>query len=177
MAQSFSASVDAWTRESEARLTAVFRDAAQTVANDVREPVGAGGHMPVDTGNLRRSLMASTSEIPTISNNADQRFAGNDQQINLVIAGAEIGQTIYLGFQANYAAHMEYGTSPHVIEPKEKLALHWYQNGTGVFAKKVHHPGTRPFGFVRLTAARWPEIVSASVQRIRSRVEARMSGR
>lgn len=133
--------------------------------------------MPVDTGNLRRSLMASTTEIPTISNNPDQTFADNDQQINLVIAGAEIGQTIYLGFQANYAAAMEYGTKPHVIEPKDKLALHWYQGGAGVFAKRVNHPGTKPYAFVRLTAQRWGEIVSASVQRIRSRVDARKAAR
>jgi len=62
----FSASVSAWARRSDARLVAVFRDATQQVANDVRIPKKKGGNMPVDTGNLRRSLASSTVEMPKI---------------------------------------------------------------------------------------------------------------
>jgi hypothetical protein len=176
VAGSFHAQVSAWAQKSQARLTAVFRDSAQTVANEVRRTIPQGGAMPIDLGNLRRSLMASTSAMPSIVSNPDQQFAGNDQQINLVIAGAQIGQTVHLGFQANYAAHMEFGTSPHVIEPKNAKALRWYSGGASVFATRVQHPGTRPYGFVRTTAQRWQEIVGESAQRIQSRVESRAGG-
>ncbi|MCC7253186.1 MAG: hypothetical protein IT540_15085 [Hyphomicrobium sp.] len=154
-------------------MLAVFRDAAQTVANEVRRPVAAGGNMPVKTGNLRRSLMASTSAMPLVRTGDDQVFSDNEEQINLVIAGANIGQTIYLGFQANYARHMEYGTQPHVIEPRNAEALRWYAGGASVFAKRVQHPGTQPFAFVRKTAQNWPQIVAESAQRMQRRVEAR----
>jgi hypothetical protein len=161
--------------KTQQRMEAVWRDAAQTVANEVRRPVSAGGNMPIDTGNLRRSLMASTAAIPEIRPTEIEGFVDNDGQITLVIAGAKLGQTIYLGFQANYAAHMEYGTAPHKIFPKDKKALFFHVGGAGVFAASVNHPGTKPFGFVRLTAQRWPQIVDASAQRIQSRVEARQS--
>lgn len=144
MAQkSFSAAVSEWAAKTEQRMAAVFRQAAQTVANEVRVPKAAGGNMPVDTGNLRRSLMASMEAMPKVKE-GEQTFSDNEGQIKLVIAGADLGQTVYLGFQANYARPQEYGTS--------KMAGN---------------------GFVRLTAQRWPQIVEEAAQTIQSRVEAR----
>lgn len=73
------------------------------------------------------------------------------------------------------AVFLEYGTAPHVITPKAKLALRWAASSsdrrlTGsprgrydaahkpisalaksvgfIFAKIVHHPGTRPYPFL-----------------------------
>lgn len=104
---SFSAQVSAWAQQTEQRMTAVARYAAQTVANEVRKPVGEGGNMPVITGNLRRSLLASTSEMPSMRR--DQReFGSNDGQIALTIAGWEMGTVLHLGFQAAYARVREY---------------------------------------------------------------------
>lgn len=45
---------------------------------------------------------------------------------------------------------LEYGTQPHVIEPVRAKALRFEIDGEVIFAKLVHHPGTRPLGFVRL---------------------------
>ena len=108
----FSAEVGKWAAKSEARMTAVFRDAAQTVAEEVKKPVAAGGRMRVRTGHLRRSLMASTSAMPRIDPNStnpdDVTVPNDDSQINLVIAGADIGETLYLGFTAAYARPREY---------------------------------------------------------------------
>jgi len=172
--KSFSATINAWCAQSEARMTAVFRDAAQSVANEVRKPVGAGGSMPVDTGNLRRSLMASTDRVPEIKPGTTQ-FSENDGQITAVIANAPLGSVIYLGFQADYARHMEYGTKAHTISPKDKQALHFTVGGAGVFAKAVKHPGTKAYGFVRKTVQDWPQIVSQSAERIKQRVDARVA--
>jgi hypothetical protein len=58
-----------------------------------------------------------------------------------------------------YAAAVEFGSKPHVIEPKRKSALAWPENasdrrlsgrrrskmtGRLIFAKRVNHPGTKP---------------------------------
>lgn len=62
---------------------------------------------------------------------------------------------------ANYAADVELGTRPHEITPKAKQALRWAASPAGrrlsgaprkgaavVFAKRVHHPGTKPYPFL-----------------------------
>lgn len=49
----------------------------------------------------------------------------------------------------SYAKFVQDGTEPHVIEPRQALALHWTKNGSSVFASRVNHPGTRPNPFVR----------------------------
>ncbi|WP_261334584.1 hypothetical protein [Rhizobium leguminosarum] len=100
---SFAAQVSEWAK---AELEREEQTAAREVANEVRTPVAEGGRMPLKTGNLRRSLMASTSDMPTIQ---EGKTAFQDSGIEMVIAGAELGSTIYLGFQAAYAARMNYG--------------------------------------------------------------------
>lgn len=49
------------------------------------------------------------------------------------------------GRDVPYAAIHEYGgqTRPHIIEPKNAEALHFYIGGKEVFAKLVNHPGSR----------------------------------
>ena len=62
---------------------------------------------------------------------------------------------------ASYAADVEFGTRPHTITPKAKKALRFAASPGGarlsgtprkgaavVFAKVVHHPGTRPYPFL-----------------------------
>ena len=73
---------------------------------------------------------------------------------------------------AGYAAYVELGTRAHEITPRARKALRWAATAEGrrltgtprkaaqrgglggvVFAKRVHHPGTRPHPFM-LPAAR-----------------------
>ena len=62
---------------------------------------------------------------------------------------------------ANYAAFVEFGTRAHEITPKAAQALRWAASPAGrrlsgsprtgaavVFAKRVHHPGTKPYPFL-----------------------------
>lgn len=53
---------------------------------------------------------------------------------------------------AKYSAAIEYGTQPHIIEPKTAKALHFKKNGREVFAKIVRHPGTKPNPVMRNAA-------------------------
>ena len=104
--------------------------------------------MPVKTGNLRRSLMASTSVMPTIR---EGKETFSDSGIEMVIAGAALGSTVYLGFQAAYAARMNYG-----FVGEDSLGRVYNQAG---------------FGFVDAVAQRWPQIVAEAEAKVRSRFE------
>ena len=53
---------------------------------------------------------------------------------------------------AEYSADLEYGTKPHVIEPKTAKALHFKSDGKDVFTKRVNHPGTKPLAIMRNAA-------------------------
>ncbi|WP_435170824.1 hypothetical protein [Falsirhodobacter sp. 1013] len=107
MASGFAATISAWAAATKQRQTAVFRSSAQRVANEVRQTVNEGGRMPIKTGNLRRSLLASTTALPTVSTAKD--FSDQSGEITLTIGTAELGQTVYLGFQAAYARRLNNG--------------------------------------------------------------------
>ncbi|WP_027685060.1 hypothetical protein [Rhizobium leguminosarum] len=146
---SFAAQVSEWAKEEIDRAEAVFHTAAQTVANDVRTSVSEGGRMPVKTGNLRRSLMASTSDMPRIQ---EGKTTFSDSGVEIIIAGAELGSTVYLGFQAAYAARMNYGFV-----------------GTDSLGRAYNQTG---YGFVDAVSQRWPAIVAAAEATVRGRFEA-----
>ncbi|MFJ8144684.1 HK97-gp10 family putative phage morphogenesis protein [Streptomyces sp. NPDC096048] len=77
---------------------------------------------PVDTGRLRSSIVS--------------RAEGSGRSVGYVI-----------GTNVNYAAAVEYGTSPHVIKPVNKRALYW--PGAAHPVAQVNHPGTRAQPFMR----------------------------
>lgn len=152
----FGAAVDAWTKATDARLEAVFHESTKRVIQEVRKPKGKGGNMPVDTGFLRNSLVASTDgptpvsdTKPTEGRTYDQSGDTLDGPISLVIAGARIGQTIWACFTAAYAARMEYGFSG-----EDSLGRTYSQAGNG---------------FVRLAAQRWTKIVEGVVEELKQR--------
>jgi len=52
-----------------------------------------------------------------------------------------------LKWSPRYAGFIEYGTRAHVIRPRRKKFLRFRVGGRVVFARKVNHPGTRPYKF------------------------------
>lgn len=62
-------------------------------------------------------------------------------EITLVIAGADIGDTIYLGYTANYGAYIHYGANGRAGRP-----------------------------WVAMVAQRWQQIVSEKASEIRARL-------
>lgn len=145
---SFAAQISDWARETEGAIETIFHTAAQAVANEVRTPLIVGGRMPVKTGNLRRSLMASTTDMPPVK---PEKAVYADSGVEMVIAGAGIGSTVYLGFQAAYAARMNYG-----FVGEDSLGRSYKQDG---------------YGFVDAVAQRWPQIVAAAEATVRTRLE------
>ena len=68
----------------------------------------------------------------------------------------------------DYGRDVEFGTNPHVIEPKSKQALAFKVDGKQVITKRVMHPGTRPNPFIRTTLrTKLPGIVTRELKRIR----------
>jgi HK97 gp10 family phage protein len=86
--------------------------------------------VPVKTGNLRRSLH--------ITVNPGQVIIGPNET------------------QAPYAGYVESGTKAHEIRPRKPGGvLVFTVGGVKVFAKKVHHPGTRAQPYVRPAFEAW----------------------
>lgn len=104
--------------------------------------------MPVDTGFLRASLLASTSAMPSIDKGKvpaegarPGQYVEDATQIELVINGAKLGDPLYFGFTAAYAAVMEYGTG-----------------------------SLPPYAFVRTAAQGWQAIVARKEREIMQRM-------
>lgn len=83
---------------------------------------------PVDTGNMRAQIAADP----------------------MVTTGMTVRQTIRVGGDAaEYAIYVHEGTRPHVIRPRNKSVLMFNGREGKVFAREVHHPGTRARPFLR----------------------------
>lgn len=78
---------------------------------------------PVDTGRLRASVDYRTSSFFSLRPKA------------------------HVFSDVEYAPFVNDGTRPHIIRPKNAKALRFRVNGQVVYARVVHHPGTkaRPF--------------------------------
>jgi hypothetical protein len=159
----FAAQVSAEVAQAKEAIEAVFHEAAQEVVEEMLKvgpsvastkaaiahskrkigpvaPAGEGGHLPVDTGFMRWSFRASTEVMPEIDTSAypaeGAKYAFDSGPINLVINGAEIGDTIYIGATAAYARPVNYG-----------------------------HGTFQGYLFVEKAAQRWPAIVAAAEAR------------
>lgn len=115
----------------------------------------------VKTGNLQRSISSERNMGRTIK-------VGDDPPkfIQVPIHLADVDRNKFriamkFGAYAPYAAAVEFGTGPHIIEPRKDRAeasgqlrtnphLRWKTDGGGeVFAKRVKHPGTTAQPFMR----------------------------
>lgn len=133
----FEAEIADWARRVENAVETIFKEACQEVVSELNTLV------PVETGFLRSSLMASTTAMPVMSqdNPGAGSFTPDMGAIELVIAGSEAGDVVYLGYVARYGAYVHFGA-----------------NG---------RPG-RPW--VSMVAQRWPQIVATVSARVRSRL-------
>lgn len=148
---SFSAQVDAWVKQVKTREVAVFKESAQRVISEMQTPEGAGGRMPVDTGFLRASIQATLGAPATgfLSPLVDAP-SPDAGQVALVIAGAELGDTIFATYGAEYARRQEYG-----FVGEDSLGRSYNQAGKG---------------FVRSAAQKWPQIVGQVSAELKTRI-------
>lgn len=119
----------------ERRLQAAFAISASEVLRIASVPKAQGGRMPVDTGNLRSSVIASTE-------GKTGQVGGSDPA--LVFALMKVGQTVWVGWTAAYAMRMEYG-----FRGADKLGRVYDQQG--------NH-------FLSTAVQQWPQIVDGAVR-------------
>jgi hypothetical protein len=135
--EEFQAKVDEWVKAVPERILAVFRESTQRLASD------AANAVPIDTGFARASVQASLESMPLIDPTArgDRHgsYSLDTSNLSVVIAGAELTSTIYVGWTASYIQYLEYG-----------------------------HSNQAPQGFVRVNAERWPTIVAEVSAQLKS---------
>lgn len=99
---SFHGQIDAWVLKSKIRMTAVTREACQSLAEEAQTPRAKGGNMPVDTGFLRNSGLGAVNKMPSGAS-SDNNF----QATEAAILNLQAGDKFYFGWVANYAEKME----------------------------------------------------------------------
>ncbi len=150
MSNSFAATVSAWAAQSEKRLEATYRRSIELLADEMRETKPNGGRLPFQTGNLARSLMASTQGMPQGAEGAAVFL--KDQDVGAVTATLDLDQPIWIGYQAIYARRQNYG-----FVGADSLGRIYNQAGSY---------------FVEGAIANWQQIVAKAVAELQSAVEA-----
>lgn len=128
-----------WVDRQKRNLRAIFQTATQSMLTDMGTGRGAGGLIPVDTGNLARSAIVEVGKA--VSTKEDENFTGPDAA---AIATLDLGDTAYLGWQAVYGRRVNYGFSG-----EDALGRTYNQSGAG-FAESI--------------AAKWPTYVNEAVR-------------
>ena len=137
----FSDQLSAWAKATEKRTEAVYRRSVELLAEEMTRTKANGGRVPVDTGNLYRSLLASTAGMPKT---AEGPFPGFD--IGAVTATLKLNQPVWLGYQAAYAARRNFGFV-----------------GTDSLGRKYNEGGDH---FVDGAIAAWPQLVAQAAKEV-----------
>lgn len=147
MANTFSAVIEGWTRRVKEAEEAVFREAAQELVKQLNDQITEMVYDAPETPNYRRtgflraSLVASTEAMPRlIRDNPGVPVNADYGDVILVIAGAELGDTVFLGYTAAYGFFVHSGSN-----------------------------GRAPRPWVDLVAQRWPQIVAAKAAEVGKR--------
>lgn len=113
-------------RLDQAALSRTIRDASRRELEAAsRQAVNRAKILaPVDTGRLRASIRVEARRTLTL-------------------------RSVYtIGSDVFYAPFVNDGTRPHIIRPRRGQALRFRVGGQVVFARVVHHPGTRARPFL-----------------------------
>ena len=100
MVQYTFATLDQWTKKTQQRIDAVLKDAAQSVVAVAQVTKAKGGRMPVDTGNLRNSLISSV---------AGGASGQGEESYIMAAAGMTGGDVATFTWTAEYAAAVNNG--------------------------------------------------------------------
>ncbi len=137
---SFGSQVESWVQESQVKMRAVFQESVQELVSK------AQSRIPIDTGFARASIRGSLTRMPSIDPKAapasrSVKYPDRTGEVVVQIASAQLGDTIYVGWTANYVILLEYGSSMQA-----------------------------PLGFVGISAIEWPDIVERVTRELASRI-------
>lgn len=132
-------------KDSQKAIKGAVDATALAVETDAKNKLKEDRH--IITSRLRSSIHAETKQ--------QQRFSYTDDKGNVYDGSLNErfeDMEAIAGTNVTYAPHIEFGTAPHVIVPKNKKFLAFKINGETVFAKRVNHPGTKGDSFMRYAA-------------------------
>ncbi|NTG07150.1 HK97 gp10 family phage protein [Rhizobium rhizogenes] len=139
---SFAAQVAGWAEKVPEAVEAVRNQSAADVVKEMQTLTSEGGRLPFKTGFLWASLMASTSAMPSINQNAKpidgKSYSFAFDSVEAVIAGSSLDDDLYFGYTAAYAGHQEYGAN-----------------------------GRPPAAFVRSAVQNWDQHVNRNAEKVR----------
>lgn len=148
MAQSFSAQIEAWALKVEGAIEAVFRESVQELVEQAdalladmvyAQPPASSGYKR--TGFLRSSVKVSTISMPLANRPQGTPDTGYMAEIEVQIAGADLGETLFIGWTAEYSAYVHFGAN-----------------------------GTAPRPWVSMVAQRWQVIVDGKAAELKARL-------
>ena len=139
----FSDQLSAWAKATEKRTEAVYRRSVELLAEEMTRTKANGGRVPVDTGNLYRSLLASKQAMPKT---AEGPFPGFD--IGTVTASLKMSEPVFIGYQSAYARRQNSG-----FVGADKLGRVYNQAGNY---------------FVEGAIAAWPQLVARAAKEVES---------
>lgn len=108
---SFSKQVNQHLAKYERRIAAVYKQSAQTVAEQANATVNEGGRLRIDTGFLRASQAAQLNSMPSGPTRGEKGAAYTSRigtSPTAALASWQPGDTLYIGWTANYARPREY---------------------------------------------------------------------
>lgn len=142
---SFAATIGKWASQTEERTTAVYRRSVELLAEEMTKTKPQGGRVPFLTGNLSRSLLASTAGMPPSAEGAASFYMGSN--VGAVAATLKPDQPVWLGYQAIYARRRNYGFV-----------------GADSKGRVYNDPGSH---FVEGAIASWQQIVDRAVKELK----------
>lgn len=148
MMGAFADNLTQWAKDTEARTLAVYRLSVELLGEEMSTTPAGGGKVPIQTGNLARSVLASTDGMPKTS---DAPSTGSN--VGAVTATLRIDQPVWLGYQAKYARRVNSG-----FVGADKLGRVYNQSG-------AH--------FVEYAIEMWPTIVRLAAEHTEAQVKAR----
>jgi len=92
---------------------------------------------PKITGYNMRSLASEVSGMGVVA-------SGGEGGAERVVDESKIEGAVYSS--SGYGGYIEVGTKPHIITVKNAKVL---SDGTSIFGKTVHHPGTNPHPYLK----------------------------
>jgi len=108
----FAASVRRFADKSKRKLTEVLQQSVIELVREMQTTKAMGGNMPMDTGYLRASIKFSTSVMPQPQAGsrpvAGGAYSYADGEVVSFASGLRYGQTVFIGYTAEYSAIQEY---------------------------------------------------------------------
>ncbi len=136
-------SIGEWAKQTQERIEAVHKRSIELLAEEMIRTKANGGRLPVDTGNLARSQLASQVAMPKTS---EGPFSGSN--VGAVVATMDVTKPIYISWQAVYSRRMNYG-----FVGADSLGRVYNQAGNY---------------FLEGAIAQWPQLVAAAVADVKA---------